>query len=305
MAGRAAAQLGLQSANRMSEPSQAAASGAAGPAAAVPALAQRVDRVALRAPVFISDLHLSTQRPDTVARFLAFLGALPPATAELVILGDLFEFWAGDDALGGSDPDDALGATVAQSLADLAGRGIAVYLMHGNRDLLLGEAFLARSRAQLLADPAVAMVGGATGAGEPLALLLSHGDAWCTLDLPYQAFRRQARDAAFQAGFLHQPLAQRRALIGQARARSEAGKQQMAMEIMDVTPDAVAGALRAAGLRHVLHGHTHRPAHHEFALDGQAAHRWVLPDWEIEATPPRGGGLMWRDGDLQALGVAL
>ncbi len=270
-------------------------------AAAVPARAARIDRVALRAPVFISDLHLSAQRPATVAGFLAFVGTLPASTAELVILGDLFEFWAGDDALGGAEADDALGLTVAQALADLAGRGIGVYLMHGNRDLLLGEAFLARSRAQLLADPTVARVGGAADSGESLDLLLSHGDAWCTLDLPYQAFRRQARDPAFQAGFLGQPLAQRRALIGQARARSEAGKQQLAMEIMDVTPDAVAAALRAAGLRHVLHGHTHRPAHHAFSLDGEPAHRWVLPDWEIEAAPPRGGGLVWQAGGLQPL----
>jgi UDP-2,3-diacylglucosamine hydrolase len=219
----------------------------------------------------------------------------------LVILGDLFEFWAGDDTLDGDDADDEVGATVAQALARLDGRGIAVFLMHGNRDILLGSRFLERSRARLLADPAIALIGAAGHPGEPLALLLAHGDAYCTLDLPYQAFRRQARDAAFQAGFLGQPLAQRRALIGQARARSETGKQQMAAQIMDVTPEAVAAALRAAGTAHLLHGHTHRPAHHAFALDGGTAHRWVLPDWELEATPPRGGGLQWKDGAFHAM----
>jgi UDP-2,3-diacylglucosamine hydrolase len=267
---------------------------------AVPARIAGLARVALRAPVFISDLHLSTQRPLSLACFHDFLERLAPPAAELCILGDLFEFWAGDDTLQGTEPDDALGGAVADALARVAGRGIAIYLMHGNRDVLLGSAFLARSGAQLLADPTVATIH--TG-GEPLSLLLTHGDAYCTLDLPYQAFRRQARDAAFQAGFLAQPLAQRRALIGQARARSEAGKQQMPADIMDVTPGAIDGALRAAGLHHVLHGHTHRPAHHAFTLDGAPAHRWVLPDWECEATPRRGGGLRWVPGS--ALPVAI
>jgi len=270
--------------------------------AAVPALAPRIDHVALRAPVFISDLHLAAQRPVTLQRFLQFLERLAAPVAELVILGDLFEFWAGDDALEGTDADDTAGDTVAQALSALAARGIAVFLMHGNRDILLGSAFLARSRAQLLADPALALLGSggsdSAARSEPARVLLAHGDAYCTLDLPYQAFRRQARDAAFQAGFLRQPLAQRRALIGQARARSEAGKQQTAMEIMDVTPEAVAAALRAAGVHRLLHGHTHRPAHHEWELDGVAAHRWVLTDWDLEATPPRGGGLQWRGGEF-------
>jgi UDP-2,3-diacylglucosamine hydrolase len=253
--------------------------------------------VALQAPVFISDLHLCAQRPRTLERFLRFLDGLAPP-AELLILGDLFEFWAGDDTLEGTEPDDAVGGTVARALAQLSDRSVPVYLMHGNRDILLGAGFLALSKAQLLADPAVASIAAPGGRQE---LLLSHGDAYCTLDLPYQAFRRQARDPAFQAGFLAQPLAQRRALIGQARARSESGKQQMAAEIMDVTPDAIAGALRGAGLAALLHGHTHRPAHHEFALDTGTAHRWVLPDWELETAPERGGGLQWRDGALHPI----
>ena len=271
----------------------------------VPALVNRIDHLSLQGPVFISDLHLTAHRPRTLQRFLDFIDQLAAPVKELVILGDLFEFWAGDDALDGADADDAAGATVTQALAAVVDRGIAVYLMHGNRDLLLGGSFLARSRAQLLADPCLALLGGGSGdsaaPGEPVSVLLAHGDAYCTLDLPYQAFRRQARDPAFQAGFLRQPLAQRRALIGQARAKSEAGKQQTAMEIMDVTPEAVAAALRAAGVQRLLHGHTHRPAHHEFALDGSAAHRWVLTDWELEATPARGGGLQWRDGDFHTL----
>jgi UDP-2,3-diacylglucosamine hydrolase len=274
----------------------------AGDMAAVPASLRGLEHVDLQAPVFISDLHLSAQRPLTLGRFHAFVDALAAPVAELVILGDLFEFWAGDDALGGEEPDDHVGVGVAHALAQVRARGIAVYLMHGNRDLLLGGDFLARSQAQLLADPAIARIGGADGS-EPVSLVLAHGDAYCTLDLTYQAFRRQARDAAFQAGFLRQPLAQRRALIGQARARSEAGKQQMAADIMDVTPEAIATALRTAGLRHMLHGHTHRPAHHAFTIDGSDAHRWVLPDWDLEASPPRGGALQWIGGALQPIAV--
>jgi UDP-2,3-diacylglucosamine hydrolase len=186
---------------------------------------------------------------------------------------------------------------VAQALRRLAEGGMPVYLMHGNRDLLLGVQFLQASGAQLLADPCVALVG--AGQGQGLELLLSHGDAYCTLDLPYQAFRRQAREPMFQAAFLARPLEQRRALLGQARMQSEAGKQQKAEQIMDVTPEAIAAAMRAAGVRHMLHGHTHRPARHEFELDGAQATRWVLPDWDLDATPPRGGGLRWSGGDLQ------
>lgn len=264
----------------------------------VPARLAGRAQVDLRAPAFISDLHLCAQRPATLGRFLAWLDTLPGQAAELVILGDLFEYWAGDDTLDASAADDGVGAAVADALAALGGRGVALYVMHGNRDLLLGGAFLARSGAQLLADPALARVG--SGA-QAQTWLLAHGDAYCTRDLPYQAFRRQARDAAFQAGFLAQPLAQRRALIGQARAHSEAGKQQLATQIMDVTPEAIAAALRAAGVPRLLHGHTHRPGHHRFELDGAAAERRVLPDWDLESEPVRGGGLRWDGRALVAL----
>lgn len=265
-------------------------------AAAVPARVPALERVALRAPVFISDLHLCAQRPATLERFLALLRTLPGTGGELVILGDLFEYWAGDDTLAGTEPDDAVGAQVVQALAALGAAGTAVYVMHGNRDVLLGGAFLQRCGARLLADPCTAHIGTGPGAAD---FLLSHGDAYCTLDLPYQAFRRQARDAGFQAGFLAQPLAQRRALLGQARMRSQAGKQQMDQQIMDVTPEAITGALRAAGLTRIVHGHTHRPALHAFECDGAPAQRWVLPDWDADASPARGGGLRWHDGALQ------
>ncbi|MCU0951813.1 MAG: UDP-2,3-diacylglucosamine diphosphatase, partial [Burkholderiaceae bacterium] len=248
----------------------------------VPALAAQADRVDLAAPVFISDLHLNAAQPATRAAFARFVHEVAPRFAELVILGDLFEYWAGDD------DDDATGREVAALLKALAGRGTRVFVMHGNRDLLLGRDFCAAAGATLLADPTLARIGSGEHAER---VLLSHGDAWCTRDAPYMQFRAQARNPAFQAQFLSQPLLARRAFIGQARAASEAGKASKAMDIMDVTPDEVEQALRAAGVTLLIHGHTHRPDTHRFALDGQPAQRWVLPDWDRDASTPRGGYL--------------
>lgn len=249
----------------------------------VPAAAAHADRVQLAAPVFISDLHLNAAQPATRAAFDRFLHEIAPQFAELVILGDLFEYWAGDD------DHDAVGREVAAALRALAERGQRVFLMHGNRDLLLGREFCAAAGATLLADPSVATIG-------TEAVLLAHGDAWCTQDLDYMRFRAQARHPAVQAQFLAQPLAARRALLGQARAASEAGKAMKSLEIMDVTPDEIEAALRRAGVMRLIHGHTHRPATHRFVLDGAPAERWVLPDWDLDARPARGGYLAVRDG---------
>jgi len=254
------------------------------PASALPVEAARLDRVALTDPVFISDLHLSDAQPATCAAFARFCAGVAPRYRELLILGDLFEFWAGDD-------DDAsdLGRRVATDLARLAAGGTAVWLMHGNRDLLLGPVFAAACDARLLGDPVHA-----TCAGQDL--LLAHGDRYCTLDLPYQAFRTQARDPLYQRAFLARPLAERRALIGAVRAHSEAGKQAKSMAIMDVTPAAVEEALRAAGTTLLIHGHTHRPGCYPVEHLGSAAQRWVLPDWDCDTGAPRGGYLDLRQG---------
>jgi UDP-2,3-diacylglucosamine hydrolase len=265
-------------------------------AALVPAQLPGEARLELRAPVFVSDLHLCEARGRTVERFLQLLERLPGQAAELLVLGDLFEFWAGDDSLDGAQEragDDLVAAEVAAALRRVSAAGTRVLLMHGNRDLLLGERFLARCGARLLADPCTANLDGETW-------LLSHGDAYCTRDQPYQAFRRQARDARFQAAFLARSLEERRALLGQARRMSESGKQRMAEEIMDVTPEAIDAALRSAGARRMIHGHTHRPARHEFELDGAGAERWVLTDWDFDEAPLRGGGLRWTGRRLEA-----
>lgn len=216
--------------------------------------------------LFISDLHLAAERPQITAQFLDFIREVAPRAQALYILGDLFEYWAGDD------DDDALGAQVAAALKALAAGGTRVLLMHGNRDVLMGRALAERCGAMLIGDPlAVDLHGTPT--------LLTHGDALCTGDADYQRFRAYARDPANQAKFLAQPLADRREQMRGMRAQSEASKQQKAESIMDVTPAAVEDLLRRHGYPRLIHGHTHRPARHLHVVDGRSCERWVLNDW--------------------------
>lgn len=217
--------------------------------------------------LFISDLHLELTRPAITALFLDFLERRArQAAGTLYILGDLFEAWIGDD-------DDAeLGRTVAAALRRLTDQGVPTYFLHGNRDFLLGERFAAASGIQLLPESAVIEL-----AGERVLLL--HGDTLCTDDVEYQTFRAQVRDPAWRARTLALPLAQRRALAGQLRETSRQAIQQKAATITDVNPTTVDRALRAHGVRRLIHGHTHRPAIHDWTLDGQPARRAVLGDW--------------------------
>lgn len=257
----------------------------------VPALAADVDAIALRDPVFISDLHLSEAQPVTLARFLRFAREIAAAHRELVILGDLFEYWAGDD-----DLDAGVGRTVADALRALAGRGVAVFVMQGNRDLLLGRGFAQAARATLLGDPTRAALPDGT-------VLLAHGDTYCTRDAEYQRFRAQVRDPDWQRGFLARSLGERRAFVGAARAASESVRKEKPMDIMDVTPEAIDAALQAAGVATMIHGHTHRPAVHRWTLDGRAAERRVLPDWDLDGAPARGGYLERTDRGLRAVAL--
>ncbi len=221
------------------------------------------------APVslFISDLHLTAERPATNDRFFRFLSSAAAGVAELYILGDFFEAWVGDDALA-----DPLHAEVAAALRALSARGVRVHLMHGNRDFLLAEAFCRASGAELLPEPFIADL-----YGQPT--LLMHGDALCTDDVDYQHFRRMVRDPAWQVAFLRRPLAEREALARELRNRSEQIKGDKRPEIMDVNAEAVAAAFRRHGVQRMIHGHTHRPARHGLVVDGVACERWVLPDW--------------------------
>lgn len=220
--------------------------------------------------LFIADLHLAEERPETVEAFLAFLAGPARTAPALYILGDLFEYWAGDD-------DDApLSLRVADALHTLAETGTRVHFMAGNRDFLLGPAYAGRAGLILLPDPCVLELDGQR-------LLLSHGDLLCTDDTAYQAYRRQVRDPAWQAAFLARPLAERKAFIESLRQRSEAGKREKPMAIMDVNRAAVETLLREHGYPILVHGHTHRPARHDLLIDGRPCQRWVLADWHGEA----------------------
>ena len=221
--------------------------------------------------LFISDLHLAGERPATTEQFFRFLRDEAARAQSLYVLGDLFEYWAGDDELtdrGG----DALASEVALSLRSLSRRGVQIWLMHGNRDFLIAEKFCTASGAKLLADPSVLEVNGAK-------LVVMHGDTLCTDDHDYQAWRRSARSEAWQQDFLAKPLAERHEAIIGLRAKSKEVIAAKPAEIMDVNADAVRQAFRRLGVRRMIHGHTHRPARHELEVDGARCERWVLPDW--------------------------
>ena len=217
--------------------------------------------------LFISDLHLTEERPEANERFIAFLEEKARNADALYILGDFFEYWIGDDDLG-----EPFNAIVAGLLGDLSRKGVQVRLMHGNRDFLIGERFCAATGAKLLPDPSVVEIQG-------VKTLLMHGDTLCTDDLEYQAWRRQARDPVFQASFLAKPVAERRAAVEQMREKSKAVVKGKTTEIMDVNDAAVRQALRSHGVRRLIHGHTHRPGKHAVEVDGERCERWVLPDW--------------------------
>ena len=217
--------------------------------------------------LFISDLHLCSGRPEINRSFFDFLRHQARSASALYILGDLFEYWAGDDDLG-----DAFNAAVIAGLARLAGGGVPTYLMHGNRDFVIGEAFARASRVTLLPDPVLLNL-----YGQPT--LLMHGDTLCTLDRDYQAFRREARSETWIRTLLGRPLAERKAAIEALRRQSEQEKRNKSEEIMDVDPAEVEASLRRHGYPRLIHGHTHRPALHLHTVDGHVCERWVLADW--------------------------
>ena len=221
--------------------------------------------------LFISDLHLSAERPEANEQFFRFIGEEAARAHALYVLGDLFEYWAGDDELADRQ-GDPLAAEVASAFKSLSKNGVQVWIMHGNRDFLLGKRFLGASGAQLLDDPSVIKF-----AGKRLALL--HGDTLCTDDHDYQAWRRVARSAEWQRDFLSKKLPDRRKTIQGLREKSKGVIAAKPAEIMDVNQGAVREVFRHLKLRHMIHGHTHRPARHEHQVGGARCERWVLPDW--------------------------
>jgi len=228
--------------------------------------------------LFISDLHIDAQRPEITRQFVDFLRNQAPGADALYILGDLFESWVGDDA---PDLDQQ---QAIEAIRSLTAGGVPCFVMHGNRDFLLGKEFCAQSGAQLLPDPLII-----TLYGEPV--LVMHGDALCGDDRPYQRLRATVRDADWQRRFLALSVAQRRALAGAARAGSRAHTAAIEYAIADVNATSLALALQAAGASTLLHGHTHRPGFYPFEIDGRPCMRIVLGDWYSQ-----GSVLRWDAG---------
>ena len=235
--------------------------------------------------LFISDLHLDESRPDISALFVDFLKHDAVQAEALYILGDLFEAWVGDDS------NSPLGKMVVQALRRLSDEAIPIFFMRGNRDFLVGQDFAKTAGLQLLPDPCVLEL-----YGKPT--LLMHGDLLCTDDVAYQTFRSQVRSDAWQSQFLSQPLAAREAFAAQARAASKQHQSGLMNDqqenIMDVSQAAVSTLMKRYGVARLIHGHTHRPAIHQFHNEEISSQRIVLGDWYSQGSVLR----VNADGDF-------
>ena len=216
--------------------------------------------------LFISDLHLDPERPAITELFLDFLGTRAPGSEALYILGDLFEAWIGDDDSG------PMNDAVCDGLQACTGAGTPVFVMHGNRDFLLGTAFAKRCGCTLLDDPArIELYGTPT--------LLMHGDLLCTDDTEYMGFREMVRSPGWQEALLSKSLQERRLMAQEMRASSREQTSGKAESIMDVNADAVDRIMTEHHVQRLIHGHTHRPAIHDLEVAGHPAQRIVLGDW--------------------------
>ena len=239
--------------------------------------------------LFVSDLHLSPDLPKTTEAFFGFLRDHALHTKALYLLGDIFEYWAGDD-----DLEDPFHRAMIDKLRSVSDHGVSVYWIGGNRDFLVGEAFATACGMRRLSEPHVAEIAGKR-------LLLLHGDAQCTDDTAYMAFRSQVRDPEWQRAFLARSLAERRAIISGMREGSRKAQRDKPMAIMDVNAGEIADLFEAYAVPLMIHGHTHRPQVHEH--DGRVRH--VLPDWDCDADVVRGGWIaMDADGELLRVNMA-
>lgn len=216
---------------------------------------------------FISDLHLALEKPEITAKFLYFLQHHAINAKALYILGDLFDVWVGDDDF--TPPINKL----KQALKRLTLNGTEIFLQTGNRDFLLGSKFCTETGITLLSDYAVIELNG-------IKTLLTHGDLLCTDDLAYQAFRQKSHTVEWQENVLSKPLLLRLLVARWYRIRSFFHKKNKSAEIMDVNQQTVESVMREHQVLRLIHGHTHRPAIHDFNLDNQAVQRFVLTEWK-------------------------
>jgi UDP-2,3-diacylglucosamine hydrolase len=216
----------------------------------------------------LSDLHLSAAHPAPVAAFHALARGPAQHASAVYILGDLFDWWLGDDQLA-----EPLATAVAASIRSISDRGVPVYFARGNRDFLLGERFEQATGARLLPEQHVVTLGGTP-------TLLLHGDELCTDDVEYQRYRARIRTPKASRRLLSMPYFVRRLIARYLRRRSADANAMKPESIMDVSESAVADAFRRHDVPRMIHGHTHRPARHVHTVDGSTRERFVLAAWE-------------------------
>jgi UDP-2,3-diacylglucosamine hydrolase len=221
--------------------------------------------------LFISDLHLDDRRPETTALLLQFLRDEAGSADALYILGDLFEYWLGDDV------PSTCATQVAQALAQIADRGVPSFFMHGNRDFLIRESYAKQAGLTILPEEYVADLYGER-------VLLMHGDSLCTDDVPYQQFRSMVRNPSWQDEFLDKTPQDRLQVAMQARDASAEHKGKVGVDIMDVNQHEVVAAFERHGVYKMIHGHTHRPATHDLKVQDKPAQRIVLGDWYTQSS---------------------
>ncbi len=242
--------------------------------------------------LFISDLHLQESLPRTTEAFLRFLEQHATHASQLYLLGDLFEYWAGDDDLA-----TPYNWQIAEAIRRVSDAGTEIFWIAGNRDFLAGDALASAAGMTLLPDPFVASIAGRQ-------IVLAHGDAQCTDDVSYMAFRNMVRQPEWQQKFLAQSLVQRKAIIAGVRAESRSSQQTKSMEIMDVNAVAITSLFDTTQTSLMIHGHTHRPARHEYSHEGGLRVRYVLPDWECDTEPTRGGWIaVESDGSIKRFDI--
>jgi len=222
--------------------------------------------------LFISDLHLSVQRPDITAAFVRFCAERAMHASSFYILGDLSDAWLGDD------DDSEIADVLRTEIKKLGAAGVNVFIMVGNRDFLMGQQFASDCQCDILPDPSVIDLYGQS-------VLLMHGDSLCTSDAEYMAFRAQIRNPDMQQMLLSKSLDERRGIAKMLREKSQSANATKASDIMDVTPSEVVKALSDHNVDIMIHGHTHRPAVHSLISDNEQqtkAKRYVLGDWDSQ-----------------------
>lgn len=235
---------------------------------------------------FISDLHLTQDRPENTQRFLAYLESLDLTVSDLYILGDLFDVWVGDD-----DPTPPNNA-VKEALNKVTAKGVKVHFLAGNRDFLIGDAFFSATQVNCLEDECVIDLFG-------VKTLLMHGDLLCTDDVEYQQFRALTHNPLWQKEALSKPIEERLALAQHYRQESHLNKKEKSAGIMDVNEHAVISTLEKHSVQRLIHGHTHRPDVHTHTANNQSAERFVLAEWDTS-----GSILDWSENGYETIALS-